>query len=128
MAESLPLLCWVVSVMTVVGLRDLVRSARTNDVARTAGWLRLIGVNCTRWTTYSRASPNLRLPRSRGCLVYAASAPSRRAGGPRQSERCRAGVWGKPITPNRGVTYHSSCGDRYGWVPPHQKALFKKLV
>ena len=48
--------------------------------------------------------------------------------GPDSPTRCRACPWGKPMTTNRGITYRSPCGDRYAWVPPHQKALLKRLV
>jgi CRISPR/Cas system-associated exonuclease Cas4 (RecB family) len=47
---------------------------------------------------------------------------------PESGTKCRACPWGKPMTTNRGITYHSTCGDRYGWVPPHQKAFLKRLV
>lgn len=56
------------------------------------------------------------------------------AGRPRQFEEGRSETVlnGRPIQPHqtRGVDrrlYHSRCGDRFVWVPPHERAMRKKL-
>lgn len=47
---------------------------------------------------------------------------------PRNVSLCWSCPWGKPMTEDYGETYSSPCGDRYNWVPPHEKALRKGLA
>jgi len=46
---------------------------------------------------------------------------------PHNTSLCRSCPWGKPMTNDRGRSYQSPCGQRYDWVPPHEKALRKGL-
>ncbi|WNG24742.1 hypothetical protein F0U62_12510 [Cystobacter fuscus] len=47
---------------------------------------------------------------------------------PHNPSMCRSCVWGKPMTEDNGSSYQSPCGERYDWVPPHEKAIRKGLV
>lgn len=46
--------------------------------------------------------------------------------GPENESRCWRCRLGRPFTED-GLSYHSDCGDRYDWIPPHQKAWAKGL-
>jgi len=35
---------------------------------------------------------------------------------------------GRPTSNNWGVTWHSTCGDRFNWIPPHERAREKDLI
>ena len=55
------------------------------------------------------------------------------AGCPHGYPQVQVSRWFRPVKgyPRRGVDgrlYRSSCGDRYRWTPPHEKAIRKRLV